>query len=476
MSYKKFIASKTRKMQPVGFEPTSINPMLFDWQSSIVRWAVRRGRAAIFADCGLGKTPMQLAWAASICKQTGGRVIVHCPVGVRQQTKREAEKFNIDVPVNVVDEQSQVTDGISLVNYEKLHRLDASAFVGVVLDESSILKSLDGKTRRQLTEAYKDTQYRLACSATPAPNDYMEIGNQCEWLGVMRREEMLATFFVHDGGETSKWRLKGHATADFWEWLSSWCVFMRRPSDIGFSDDGYQLPKLQYIDHVLDHGRPQQGMLFSMPASTLADRRNARKETASERIRFVADLVNQSDEPWVCWVNLNNEGEELTAAIDGAVEIAGRHTDTYKEDQLSAFADGRVRVLVTKPRICGFGMNWQHVCRTAIYPTDSWEQWYQMVRRFWRYGQTRDVEVHCVLSELETTVLDNIRSKEREADEMIAGVVSAMRESSIHELRRDRSQDAYKPTQRVKVPSWLQNASTVDAAKTGYSIAATAAT
>jgi len=464
--YQTFIQGKARRLHPMGFDPVGdLNPNLFDWQRDITRWALRRGRAGLYEACGLGKTLQQLAWAAAVCRHTNGNVIVHCPLGVRFQTKAEAEKFGVDVPVNVVSEQSQVQPGISLVNYQKIHHFDTSTFSGVVLDEASILKSLDGKTRKLLTSAYRDTPYRLACSATPAPNDYMEIGNQAEFLGVMRREEMLSTFFVHDGGETSKWRLKGHAQEDFYEWLASWCVFLDNPKDLDYETD-YCLPTLTYEDHVLDSEVTLPGMLFAVPAITLAEQRVARKATVSDRVDFVADLLNHSTDQWVVWCNLNDEGTALDAAIQDAIEIAGRHSDDEKESRLFAFTRGEDRVLVTKGSICGFGMNWQNCCRTVVFPTHSWEMWHQMVRRFWRFGQTRPVVVHSVLSETEVAILDNIRRKEVESEQMTIGVVAAMRSASKQEILEDKRHEDYKATKKVRIPKWL-NASTAEKAMVG---------
>jgi hypothetical protein len=453
--YEAFLKNKTKRLHPVGFDVDGdLNEHLFDWQRDITRWSMRRGRAGMYEACGLGKTLQQLVFAAEVCKQTGGNVILHCPLGVRYQTKDEADKFGIDVPVTIASTEDDVRSGISLVNYQKIHHFDTSKFAGVVLDESSILKSLDGKTRKRLTSCYNDTPYRLACSATPAPNDYMEIGNQAEFLGVMKREEMLSTFFVHDGGETSKWRLKGHAKQDFYDWLASWCVFLECPANLGYESD-YKLPPLEYHDHELKSDVVGEGMLFSMPASTLNERRQARKQTVDDRVAFTADLVNQSSDPWVIWCNLNDEGTKLDAAIPDAIEIAGRHSDDIKEERLHAFSRGDARVLVTKGSICGFGMNWQHCCHTVIYPTDSWEMWHQMVRRFWRFGQSNKVHVHCIISDLESAVLRNIRRKELESEQMIHGVVDAMRNVSRQEIRQDKRQEEYHADREMELPSWL---------------------
>ena len=456
MDYQEFLATKAITDTPTGFEATNLNPNLFDWQAQIVRWACSRGRFGGYEDCGLGKSIQELECARLISEHTEKPCIIFAPLAVAAQTKREANKFDIQADVTICKNGSDVRPGINIANYERLHLFDPEQFGGVILDEGSILKSLDGKTRGMLLEKWTSIPYRQSWSATPSPNDYMELGNQAQFLGVMKRSEMLSTFFVHDGGETSKWRLKGHCKDLFWHWMASWCVMLRRPSDIGYQDDGYIIPEIRYADHVLP-SKAQSGQLFATGATTLHDRRAARKISLTERCNKAAELVAEKSGPCVIWCNLNIEGETLAKIIPGAVEVAGRHSTEEKEEKLSAFTNGDIDVLITKPKIGGFGLNWQHCSRTIVFPTDSFEQWYQMVRRFWRFGQTETVEVHTVATEEEQTVVQNLRRKEREVTEMFKGIAAAMSELSQQNMQPTRRQNSsYVPTQEVEIPSWLR--------------------
>lgn len=453
--YQQFIASKRIENTSSGFEPGDINPALFDWQTDIVRYACMRGRFGGYEDCGLGKSIQQLESARLINEHTNKPVIIFAPLAVAEQTKREAAKFSIASEVRVCKSQEEISNCINVANYERLHLFEPSQFGGVLLDEGSILKSIDGKIRNTLLSDWQCVPYRQSWSATPAPNDFMEIGNQAEFLGVMKRSEMLATFFVHDGGDTSKWRLKGHAREAFWRWMASWCVMVRRPSDLGYSDEGYNLPPIQYYDHFVD-SQALPGQLFALNAGTLADRRAARKASISDRIEKAATLADSSCGPCVVWCNLNDEGERLAKEIPGSVEVAGRHSVEQKEEMLSAFTNGEIETLITKPKIGGFGLNWQHCSNTVIFPTDSWEQWYQMVRRFWRFGQTETVNVHAVASESESGVVDNLKRKERDAEVMFEGITSAMSVMSKEQIGRvERQTTNYIPTTEMETPSWL---------------------
>lgn len=408
-----------------------LNAKLFPFQRDIVTWALKRGRAAIFADCGLGKTPMQLEWARHI----PGRVLILAPLAVSAQTVREAAKFGIP---NVIYARSpDATDAkIVVTNYEMLPHFDPGDFTGIVLDESSILKAYDGKTRTAIIEAFQQTPFRLACTATPAPNDYMELGNHAEFLGTLSRTEMLSTYFVHDGGETQKWRLKGHAQQDFWKWLCSWAVMIRKPSDLSYSDDGFMLPPLHYHDHVVHAQHQQEGYLFAMPASSLGERLSARRDTLDERVAQAAQIVATDDGAWVVWCNLNAESEALKAAIPGAVEIKGSDSIEHKESALAGFSSGDIRILVTKPSIAGFGLNWQHCANVAFVGlSDSWEAYYQAVRRCWRFGQEQPVNVHVITSDIEGAVVENIKRKESDAAKMGAEMLEHMHdlnEQAIH--------------------------------------------
>lgn len=449
----------------MGFTPASLPTALFDWQREIADWTVRRGRAAIFADCGLGKTLMQLSWAGAAWQHTSKPVILHCPVGVRHQTKAEAERFNIDAPVAVVNESDSIIDGINLVNYEKLHRLDPSRFGGVVLDESSILKSFTGKIKQGLCDAYRETPYRLACTATPAPNDFMEFGNHAEFLGVCSREEMLSTFFVHDSGDTAKWRLRKHAQADFWEWMASWCVCISKPSDIGYSDDGFELPPLTEHEHLIEpEMKPRPGELFYMPEKLSATNMHSEKRLTNDaRCEKAAELVMSNKEPWVVWCDANYEADALAKAIPEAVEIRGNDSDTSKENKLRAFSDGSARVIITKPTIAGYGMNWQH-CRNAVFVgvSYSYEQKYQAVRRNWRFGQTMPVNIHIVTTPAEKSIAEAVNRKSGQHEAMKLGMAAAMSNAMAKELKRETRKERYEPRYEMRLPEWLaagQNAS-----------------
>ena len=430
MKYEEFLATKTKSFDPVGLTgDVEINTKLFPFQRDIVRWSLRRGRAAIFADCGLGKTPMQLEWARHI----PGDVLILAPLAVAAQTVREGAKFG--VPVSYARHRSEIKDRITITNYEMLDRFDVSRFAGVVLDESSILKSYDGKTRTQIIESFSSTPYRLACTATPAPNDHMELGNHAEFLGAMSRVEMLSMFFVHDGGETQKWRLKGHAQQDFWQWVCSWAMMLRKPSDLCYDDDGFALPDLRIHNVSVEYDLPMEGELFPRDASTLQDRIAARRDTTESRVADCAAIVNASSGPFLVWCNLNSESEALKRAIHGAVEIKGSDSQEHKERSMIGFADGSIRVLVTKPSIAGFGMNWQHCAQMAFVGlSDSYEQYYQAVRRCWRFGQTKTVDCYVITSSIEGAVVANIKRKEAEAMQMAEEMTANMRDLNAEDL------------------------------------------
>lgn len=443
-AYDEFLRSKLRRAEPCGFDPTDVGTFLYDWQRDIVRWAIRRGRASIFADCGLGKTPMQLEWARNISAHSGKPVLILAPLAVASQTRREGEKFGIHV--TVCRTASDVAEGVNVTNYEMLHHFTPNVFGGVVLDESSILKSFTGKTRTQIINAFAETPYRLACTATPSPNDYMELGNHAEFVGVMTRPEMLSMFFTHDGGDTSKWRLKGHAENPFWKWLCSWAVMVRKPSDLGYDDDGFTLPPMRVHDVTVDSEEPTPGALFALEASGLMERRRARRASLLPRVDAAAKLANGSDDAWLVWCDLNDESAALSERIRGAVEVVGAHSLEYKERALLDFAEGRSRVLVTKPSIAGFGLNLQR-CHNIIFVglSDSFEAYYQATRRCWRFGQESPVDVYVVTADTEGAVVRNIRRKEGEALRMAENMVANMQELNRADVRgsaRESSPDA----------------------------------
>lgn len=462
MNYQEFLQYKHYRHEAQGFPtaPHDLPDYLFPFQRDIVAFALTKGRAAVFADTGLGKTRMELAWADEVTREASGRVLILAPLAVAQQTVREGQ--NIGVPVYYTRSGDDLSEGINITNYEMLEHFNPADFTGVILDESSILKSFTGKTRTALIEAFRQTPYRLACTATPAPNDYTEIGNHSEFLGVLSRVEMLATYFVHDGGDTSVWRLKGHAQDLFWKWVSSWAVGVRKPSDLGYEDKGYDLPSMKLVKHRVGVlAEASEGMLFAMPAIGLNDQRAALRESLESRCRKVAELVNaEPDEPWLVWCELNAEGDLLEKLIPSAVQIAGSDSREFKEQTMLAFSEGKVRVLISKPSLCGFGMNWQHCARMAfVQVTHSFEQTYQAIRRCHRFGQTRSVAVHMVYGELERAIVDNLERKEAEAAAMSAAMVAHMTfENNGRASTRELA--TYRPTIPMHIPEWLKGQST----------------
>ena len=434
-NYHEFLKSKRLVVKPSGFEPDGISEILFPFQKDIVRWACKKGKAAIFAGTGLGKTGMQLEWAHQVHQHTGADVLVLAPLAVAEQTAREGEKF--EVVVHLCKTQADVKPGVNITNYEKLAHFDAGHFAGIVLDESSILKSFEGKVRTEIIEAFRDTPFKLACTATPAPNDHMELANHAEFLHVMSRPEMLATFFVHDGGTTSQWRLKGHAVKAFWEWVASWAVMMSMPSDLGYEDNGFKLPPMEIEQIVVD----RTGYIVK-EAQTLQDRRRARTDSLDLRVQNAVELVmSKPDESWLVWCDLNKESEALKKAIPGSVEVKGADNPDYKTSSLTGFARGEIKILISKPSIAGFGMNFQ-VCHNQVFTglSDSFEQYYQAVRRSWRFGQKEQVKVYVITSEKEGAVVKNIKRKERDFETMLHGMISATQEitkKNIKETSRE---------------------------------------
>lgn len=452
MEYAEFVAQKSFKSVSAGFECSVDGYSLFDYQTDIVRWSCRRGKAAIFADTGLGKTLMQLAWADQVAKHTGLPVLILAPLAVSEQTIEEGRKFGIDVnryPFNDV-----FGPHIYITNYEQLHNVDASDFAGVVLDESSILKGIDSKTRKLVQELFRSTPYRLSCTATPSPNDFMELGTQAEFLGVMSQVEMLAMFFIHDGSDTSKWRLKGHGRRKFFEWLATWAIFITKPSDLGYEDKGHTLPELVFHEHIIDSGITDG--LFAPIASGLLERNKARKDTVESRVEEAAMIANGIQGQCLIWCHLNDESEKLKTAIHGGVEVKGSDDPKHKTDSMIGFAKGNVKRLISKPKICGFGMNFQS-CNHMVFVglSDSWEQFYQAVRRCWRYGQTKPVHVHIVSADVEGGVLTNIKRKEAQHKQLTREMIAVMKDKTLQELGKSRQEKAeYKNTLKMEVPKW----------------------
>lgn len=421
-TYADFLAHKTPTAAAVGPTVGAIHPMLHPWQAELVRWAAGVGRAAIWADTGLGKTVMQVEWA----RQVGATSLIVAPLAVCQQTVREAAKLGIEA--RYVRSQDEVTSGVHVTNYEMVERFDPEKFDAVVLDEASILKQSDGKTRTMLIRHFADVPYRLACTATPAPNDPEELTNQAEFLGQSTRVNMLSAYFVHD---QDGWRMKGHARAPMMRWMATWAVALRKPSDLGYPDTGYDLPGLTIIPHLLKVHIATDDQLFATDLGGVSGRAKVRRDTLAARCERAAELVAaEPGESWVLWCGMNDEADTLAKLIPGAMNVHGGMTPEQKADALLAFSDGAIQVLITKPSIASFGLNWQHCARMAFVGlSDSYEAYYQAIRRCYRYGQTRVVDAHVVLSELESQIATNVARKEREAGALTAQLVAAMRQS-----------------------------------------------
>lgn len=463
MSYEEFLDRKSQLANGDGFDPLWMPDFLYPFQRPLVEFQLRRGRALISADCGLGKTPIQLVCAENIARKTGKPVLILTPLAVAQQTIREAEKFGIEAARS---SDGSVPSRITVTNYERLHHFDPSAFGGVVCDESSILKNFDGARRNEITEFMRRVPYRMLCTATAAPNDYVELGTSSEALGELGHVDMLQRFFKNDQNvvkpmvyrnkgennaqvaERNKWRFKGHAEEAFWRWVCSWARAIRKPSDLGFDDGPFILPKLTEREHVVKARTLAAGNLFSLPAAGLREQREERRRTIEERCEKVAELVADTKKPAVCWCHLNDEGDRLSEIIDDADQVSGGDCDEAKEEKFIAFQTGQLRVLVIKPKIGAWGLNWQHCHHMTFFPSHSYEQYYQGVRRCWRFGQKNPVTVDIVTTEGEQEVKKNLQRKAAAADRMFSALVAHMTDA----LKIDRSKYEGKKTE---VPSWL---------------------
>ncbi len=452
--YAEFLARKAQLADSGGFEPADLPTHLFDYQANLVEWAVHHGRGGIFADCGLGKTPMALAWADQVYRHTGKPVLFLTPLAVGFQIATEAIKFGHDAAPS---RNGKIPAAITITNYEQLGKFDWVKFGGVVCDESSAIKSFDGARRAEVTEFMRRIQFRLLCTATAAPNDYIELGTSSEALGYMGYMDMLTRFFVNDnrsvssrgrdaGGKAIDWRLKGHAAEPFWRWVSSWARAIRKPSDYGYSDDLHRLPPLVVRETLVDPNRPAEGTLFDVPAHGLREEREENRRTLVERCEAAAARLADADTA-VAWCHLNDESALLTELIDGAVEVAGSDDPDAKEHKLAAFTRGEIRVLVTKPSIGAWGLNWQHCHRMSYFPSHSYEAWYQAVRRSWRFGQRNPVTVDVITTEGGSRVLANLKRKSDQADQMFTALVAHM--------NRARTIDAHRYDTPLEVPQWL---------------------
>lgn len=455
-TYSEFIERKSQIGGMSGFAPLWMPDCLIDFQASLVDWSIRKGRGAIFADCGLGKTLMQLVWAENIVRHTNRPVLIMTPLAVSGQTVREADKFGIEAQVS---RDGSVPAQITVTNYEQLHRFDASAFAGAVCDESSILKNFAGHYRKAITEFMRKMQYRLLCTATAAPNDFIELGTSSEAIGDLGHMDMLARFFKNDdntvflhgtkyGDFTQKgWRFKAHSERAFWRWVCSWARACRKPSDLGFDDSLFILPPLKMQQHEVKASRPAGGCLFDKGAATLEEQREEQRRTAPERCERVAELVNGHHSA-VAWCHLKQESETLRGLISGSEEVSGSDSDERKEELFTAFQDGQLRVLITKPKIAGFGLNWQHCAHQTFFPSHSFEQWYQCMRRSWRFGQQNPVTVDLIATDGSANVLANLRRKAEAAERMFSRLVELMHQPSVI------GRSVY-GTEQVESPSWL---------------------
>lgn len=452
--YDEFLAGKAQLGGDHGFGPVWMPDFLFDFQASLVEWATRKGRAAIFADCGLGKTAMQLVWGENVVRKTGAPVLLLTPLAVTHQIIEEAEKFGIRASIS---RDGVVRPGINVTNYERLHLFSPSDFSGVACDESSILKSFDGATKTAITEFMRKRPYRLLATATAAPNDFVELGTSSEALGYLGYMDMLNRFFKNDlnnsaqgrmRGEVIKWRLKGHAELPFWRWVCSWARAVRRPSDLGFDDTRFILPALVEREHLVEAHQLADGMLFALPAVGLKEQREERRRTLRDRCERAASLVNGTGQPALVWCHLNDEGDALEDFIPDGEQVSGSMADEEKESRLMAFARGDIRVLITKPSIGAWGLNFQHCNHITFFPSHSFEQYYQGVRRCWRFGQKRAVNVDIVTTEGEKGVLKNLQRKAEQADRMFSNLVAEMNAA----IAIDRSATF---TKKMEMPTWL---------------------
>ena len=454
-AYDQFLLTKSQLDGEYGFDPVWMPDFLIDFQSAMVEWACRKGRAALFEDCGLGKTVQELTWGENVVRMTNSRVLLAAPLAVALQIVREAQKFGIDVHLS--RDGSLKPSGIHVTNYERLHLFDANDFVGFIGDESSILKSFDGARKAEITQFMRKMKYRLLATATAAPNDFIELGTTSEALGYLGYMDMLNRFFKNDlnnsasgrmRGEVIKWRLKGHAEGPFWQWVCSWARAVRKPSDLGFDDSRFVLPPLTEVEHMVEAKTLADGMLFALPAVGLQEQREERRRTLQERCEMAASLVADTGKPAVVWCDLNDEGDLLEKLIPDAVQVSGKDSDDSKEEKLGAFSDGQIRVLVTKQKIAGWGMNWQHCAHMTDFPSHSFEGYYQKVRRFWRFGQQSPVRVDLITTEGQKTVMANQKRKAEQADRMFTNLVAAMNDA----ISIDRASHFVK---QQELPSWL---------------------
>lgn len=460
MNYQTFLGRKTQLGGESGFAPLWMPDQAFDFQQALIEWSIRKGRGAVFAGCGLGKTLMELAWAQNVLQKFNKPVLVLTPLAVAAQTVREAEKFGIEAKQS---KDGRHAGGIVVTNYDRLHHFDPADFIGAVGDESSAIKAFDGKLRKHVTRFFSKLPYRLLATATPSPNDYIELGTASECLGVMTQSDMLGYFFREtenmrhtvfkegDFWNRTKWTFKPHSETPFWRWMASWARGIEKPSDLGFDDARFALPPLHYHHHVVDVPYIPPGELFPRPAISLHEQREERKRTVNERCEYVAKLIASHARPAICWCHYNAEGDALEKLIPDAVQVAGRHSIDEKEEKLTAFAMGQIRVLLTKGRIGCWGLNLQHCGDMTMFPTHSFEQIYQGIRRSWRFGRTGDVNVNIVSAPGESQVVAGLQRKQEQHDRMFASLVRHMNSA----LQMNSVDDHHQP---ITVPTWLTKA------------------
>lgn len=462
MNYSEFLNRKIVRHQSNGFlvPLDSLNANLFDWQKVVVRWSLFQGRSALFEDCGLGKTLQQLEWANQICQKTNDKVLVLAPLAVAQQTKREGNKFGIK-NVTVCRKQADIKPGINVTNYEMLDHFNPDSFSGIVLDESSCLKAYSGKVKNKLMQAFKNTPYKLVCTATPAPNDLMEILNQADFLGIMPSNEALARWFINDTMSFGSYRLKKHAVKDFWEWVQSWAVWINTPADIGFSDEGYILPEIKTEVHLVENKQVKfaNGKLFNdVEILNATNLYREMRETAPERCAKAAEIINASNEPWIIWCNTNDESQRLTRGIDGAVELTGSMDIKKKEQILEAFGNGEIGRMVSKSSICGWGLNWQHISNSmSVGQNFSYEQKYQGLKRIHRFGQTKTVRDVIVISPAEQQVYEIVKKK-AENNQRFQSLMKADVDQYLNPKSWRLNLQEFTGKVNIQIPQWLRRA------------------
>lgn len=458
MNYSEFINNKVHYGENSGFTPTFMPDCLFDWQKYLVEWATLKGRAALFEDCGLGKTLQMLVWAQNVIERENKPALILTPLAVAQQTVSEGEKFGIEV-ARSKDGTFKAGSKIVVTNYDRLHYFNAGDFCACICDESSILKNYDGAIKASVTDFMRKMKYRLLASATAAPNDYIELGTSSGALGYLGYIDMLKMFFKNDtntgaqGGATQKrmvgkYRFRGHAERDFWRWVCSWARAVQRPSDVGFNDGKFKLPPLITNQHIVTSSNPNPDFLFDMPAVGLAEQRAERRRSLPDRCELAASIINARSGSSIAWCHLNDEGDTLEKMIPGSVQVSGSDHDDKKEEAFDGFLSGQIRVIVSKPKIAGLGLNWQHCNHQTFFPSHSFEQWYQAIRRCWRFGQKQTVTVDVISSEGEADVLKNLQRKSDNAAKMFSQLVELMN----NELQIKKTNEY---THTPKTPSWL---------------------